>query len=162
MRTRKHPIYWCRFEPDDNDTLLVSCPDFPEVVTYGEDVPHAWMHALGAIEEAIAARISVGQAIPTPSARERVGDETSTFWVKLTTITALKVLLYNLLSEAGMTRAELARQLDWHREQVDRLFRLDHESKASQLREAFGVLGHEVEVEVKPKTEPGDLRRTFG
>jgi len=34
------------------------------------------------------------------------------------------------------------RDLGWHREQVDRLFRLDHNSRIDQLEEAFRALGH--------------------
>lgn len=144
----KTPVYRCIYEPDDNGTLLVGCPDFPEVVTYGDDVSQARQHALGAIEEAIAARISDGRRIPrsTPRSRATGHDE---FWVTLPQISAQKVLLYKLLGETGMTRAELARRLKWHREQVDRLFRLDHASKADQLDAAFQALGHEVRVSVE-------------
>jgi antitoxin HicB len=154
---KKSPVYWCIYETDDNDTLLVSSPDFPEVVTFGEDVPHAWLNAMGAIEEAIAARISDGREIPPPTPRDQIASD-NVFWVKLPTLTAQKVLLYNLLPEVGITRAELARQLNWHREQVDRLFRLDHASKADQIDAAFKALGHEVEVSVL-KSEPLDVIR---
>ena len=142
------PAYWCTYERDDNDTLFVSCPDFPEVVTYGEDVQRASLNALGAIEEAIAARISDGRKIPETDPHARDPSEDG-FWVKLPQLTAQKVILYQLLPELGVTRAELARQLKWHREQVDRLFRLDHASQSSQLDAAFRVLGREVDVEVR-------------
>ena len=146
---KKSPTYWCTYELDDKETLLVSCPDFPEVVTYGENLPHAWAHALGAIEEAIAARISYGRRIPRPTPREHITSENA-FWVKLPQLTALKVLLYDLLRQTGKTRAELARELNWHREQVDRLFRLDHASRPDQLDAAFKALDHEVEVTICP------------
>ena len=154
---RKSPTYCCVYEPDDNDTLLVTCPDFPELVTYGEDVHQAWVNANGALEEAIAARISDGREIPTPTPCDQIASQ-SAFWVKLSTLTAQKVLLYNLLPEIGITRAELARNLKWHREQVDRLFRLDHASKADQMDAAFKALGHEVEVTVR-KSDPAEVIR---
>src|SRR3954463_4243177 len=37
--------YAVRLEPDDNDTLLVTCPDLPGVVTYGADRDDALRHA---------------------------------------------------------------------------------------------------------------------
>jgi antitoxin HicB len=40
-----------------------------------------------------------------------------------------------------ISRAELARRLKWHREQVDRLFRLDHKSQLDQLEAAFKAIG---------------------
>ena len=149
----KSPQYRCTYEPDDNDTLLVRCPAFPEVVTYGEDVPQAWRNALSAIEEAIAARIADGREIPdsTPISEFTGSND---FWVVLPQLTAQKALLYNLLPRVGITRAELARRLNWHREQVDRLFRLDHASKADQLDAAFRAMGHEIEVNVVETTSP--------
>lgn len=54
--------------PDDNGTLLVTCPDLPEVTTFGSDKADALRHARDAIEEAIAARIAARADIPLPSA----------------------------------------------------------------------------------------------
>ena len=152
----KSPQYRCTYEPDDNDTLLVRCPAFPEVITYGEDVPHAWQNALSAIEEAIAARIADGRQLPdsTPMSEFTGSND---FSVVLPQLTAQKALLYDLLPRVGITRAELARRLNWHREQVDRLFRLDHASKADQLDAAFRAMGHEVEVSVVEATSPVPL-----
>jgi len=48
------------------DTFLVTCPDFPEVTTFGETGDEILRVALGAIEEAIAARISYGEQLPAP------------------------------------------------------------------------------------------------
>ena len=45
--------------------------------------------------------------------------------------------LYMICSRRGVSRAELARRLEWHREQVDRLFRLDHKSRLDQMEAAF-------------------------
>ena len=129
----KSPQYRCTYEPDDNDTLLVRCPAFPEVVTYGEDVPRAWPNALSAIEEAIAARIADGREIPdsTPISEFTGSND---FWVVLPQLTAQKALLYNLLPRVGITRAELARRLNWHREQVDRLLKPRHAGAADAVR----------------------------
>src|SRR5688500_18866100 len=111
----KNPVYRCVYETDDNGTLLVSCPDFPELATYGEHLADAHLHASGALEEAIAARISDGRAIPASTPRSRYTGRNE-FGVKLTQLTAQKVMLYNLLSNLGITRSELARRLKWHRE----------------------------------------------
>lgn len=53
--------------PDDNGTLMVTCPDLPEVTTFGEDETDALRRAAEAIEEALAARIARGDKIPSPS-----------------------------------------------------------------------------------------------
>ena len=135
-------IYPVVLTPDDNDTLLVTCPALPEVTTFGEDKADALRHAVDALEEAIAGRIAHGEDIPV--LRVRKGPS-----VRLPLLTSLKVLLYLRAREEGVSRPELGRRLGWHREQVDRLFRLDHHSRADQLEAAFRALDSEVEVEVR-------------
>ena len=133
--------YRIKTEPDDNGTLLVTCPALPEMTTFGDDEAGAMRHAVGAIEEAIASRIAGGEDIPQ-------GHQRGPRLVRLPALTVLKVELYRQLREAGMTRAELARRLGWKRELVDRLFRLDHASRLEQLEAAFAALGQAVSVSV--------------
>ena len=135
--------YRIDLEPDTNDTLLVTCPALPEVVTFGEDEEGAKRHAVDAIEEAIAGRIADGADVPV----EDPGDDPSS--VRLPLLSALKVLLYRELRRLGVTRAELARRLGWHRESVDRLFRLDHASRPEQIEAAFEALGRRIDVQVR-------------
>jgi antitoxin HicB len=133
--------YRIKLEPDDNSTLLVTCPALPEVTTFGDNESDAIEHATGAIEEAIAARIADGDDVPA-------GQQRGPRLVRLPALTVLKVQLYRQLREAGITRAQLARRLGWKRESVDRLFRLDHASRLEQLEAAFAALGQSVSVSV--------------
>ena len=133
--------YRIKLEPDDNGTVLVTCPPLPEVTTFGENEDDAIHHAVGAIEEAIAARMADGQDVPE-------GHRRGPHLVRLPALTVLKVELYRQLREAGITRAELARRLGWKRESVDRLFRLDHASRLEQIEAAFAALGRAVSVSV--------------
>ncbi len=128
--------------PDDNGTLLVTCPDLPEVTTFGEDEADALRHARDAIEEALAARIADGREIPQPRARSKIV-------ASLPTQTALKVCLYRALQDQKITRAELSRRLHWRREQVDRLFRLGHATRLDQFDAAFRALGREVRLSIE-------------
>ena len=57
-------------EPDDNGTLLVTFPDIPEAVTFGEDEDDALMRAVDALETMLAARIDDREDIPLPSPAE--------------------------------------------------------------------------------------------
>jgi antitoxin HicB len=136
--TLRYPI---KLTPDDNNTLLVTSPAFPEVTTFGEDKDDALRQARNAIEEAIAARMAAKQEIPkSPAAIPARHDGVQLPWQ-----TELKVMLYHSLRKAKLTRAELARRLRWPREQVDRLFRLDHASRLDQLEAAFNALGIRIE-----------------
>jgi len=141
--------YLIKLAPDDNDTFLVTCPAFPEVTTFGNSKEEAQRAALGAIEEAIAPRMSYGERIPLPVPAAENTPSRNSLFVKLSAMTSLKVQLYITLRESEMTRAELSRRLGWHREQVDRLFRLDHAPRLDRMEAAFRALHREVDTEVR-------------
>jgi antitoxin HicB len=133
--------YRVKLEPDDDGTLLVTSKALPEVTTFGDDVADALRHARDAIEEALAARIADGADIPD-------GDGRGPHLVRLPAMTGLKVELYRALRASGTTRAALQRRLDWNRESVDRLFRLDHASRLDQIEAAFSALGYKLDIGV--------------
>lgn len=145
--------YQIEITPDRNDqgdaTLLVTCPDLPEVTTFGEDRNDAMSRAVGALEEAIAARMAEGADIPAPidSAAAAPGNVLpGNVLAALPLLTALKIALYREARAAHVTRAELCRRLGWKREQVERLFRIDHASRLDQLEAAFKALGARVKI----------------
>jgi predicted RNase H-like HicB family nuclease len=75
-------LYLLELTPDDNDTLLVTCAKFPEVTTFAKDRDEACRKGTAAIEEAIAARIKKGDAIPR-SATEAEMKRRGGIWVKI-------------------------------------------------------------------------------
>lgn len=125
---------------------LVTAPAFPEVTTFGDTQPEACMNGLKAIEEAIAARMADNEDIPLPM----VECEGVPRCVEISALSYLKFSLYMICRERGVTRAELARRLEWHREQVDRLFRLDHKSQLDQLESAFKAIGESIRFSLPP------------
>jgi antitoxin HicB len=58
--------YKVKLEPDDNGTLLVTCPDLPPMTTFGEDRANALAHAVDAIEAMIASYMAHGEDVPRP------------------------------------------------------------------------------------------------
>lgn len=123
---------------EDDDTLLVTSPDFPELTTLGEDHDEALVRAVDALEEAVAARIHDRRDIPMPSP----GDIT----VQLPTLTAVKVILYQGMRDQNIGKAELARRLGWHLPQVDRVLNVNHHSRLDQMDAALGAIGLRLEV----------------
>jgi antitoxin HicB len=118
--------------PDDNGTVLVTCPDLPEVTTFGETEPEALAMARGAVAEALAARLKRFDPVPAPtkgSPRAEVG-------LQMT----FKVQLYWALRDSDLSRADLARSLGWARPQVDRLFDANHATRLDQYERAFAAL----------------------
>lgn len=134
---------------DDNDTFLVTCPAFPELTTFGETEAEGALHGIGAVEEAIAARISGAREVPEPEQSHDI--PAGVLIVPLPMMTALKIALYRAMREDQLTRAELSRRLGWKREQVDRLFRLDHASRSDQIEAAFNALSRAVDFRIEPR-----------
>ena len=131
-------------EPDDNGTFLLTVPALPEVTSFAETEQEVAKRVGDAVEEALAARIAEGQDLP-PSDAERLADGDASC-VSMSSLVTIKALMYQWMKMHGVTRADLARRLGWHREQVDRLFRLDHASRLDQLEAAATVLGLKVSV----------------
>lgn len=129
--------------PDSNDTILVTSPDFPELVTFGDDKDDALSYAVGAFEEAIAARISDREEIPLPS-KGRASDSR----VPLPVQAAVKVLLYQQMWKNGVRKADLARKMDLHRQEIDRLLDLNHATSLAKIEKAFAALGKTLDIAV--------------
>ena len=123
---------------DDDGTVLVTSPDFPELTTFGEDRDEAVARAVHALEEAIAARIHDRKDVPTPSQGET--------YAALPTLTSVKVMLYQGMRDQGVGKAELARRLGWHLPQVDRVLDVQHRSRLDQMDAALGAIGQRLHV----------------
>jgi antitoxin HicB len=132
---------------DDNDTILVDFPDFPEAHTFGKTTADALKHAADALATAIDGYIKDRRDIPLPSAiaaRHRV------------TVPALveaKVRLYETMRKARINKSELARRLDLHPPQIDRILDVHHASQLGQLESAFRAMGKRLVVGVKDIAE---------
>lgn len=140
--------YPVTLERDDNDTILVSFPDFPEAHTYGDDEGNALERAKDALATVIDAYIKDRRDVPLPSAR------ITKHRVTMPALVEAKVSLYESMRAAKVGKAELARRLDWHLPQVDRLLEMTHGSKLEQLEAAFSALGKRLVVGVEDVTVP--------
>ena len=126
---------------DDDHTVLATTPDFPELTTFGDDRDEALARAGGELQEAIAARIHLGQDIPPPS-RGKVR-------AILPTLTAVKVMLYQGMKTQGIGKAELVRRVGCHLPQVDRVLDVGHHSRLDRMDTALEAIGQRLQVTVK-------------
>ena len=136
-------VYPVELVPDDNGTLLVTCPDLPEVASVGDHEDEALLNVVDAIESALDIYLEERRPIPLPS-EPPPGARTVTLPAQV----ALKVLLHNEMLKQGVRKAELARRLDWRLPQVERLLSLNCASRLDQLERAARVLGKQVDVRV--------------
>lgn len=127
----------------DGDTILVRSPDFPEVISFGETREEALKYGRKAIEEAIAARMAYSQDLPDPLPGSGMD------CVELPVMIQLKSALYMILRRRNLSRADLQRLMQLpHREQVDRLLRLDHNTNIETVVHAFRALDVPLEIRI--------------
>ena len=135
--------YRVKLTLDDNDTFLVTSPDFPDVITFGDTREEALQYAVGAFREMIAGRIHYKEPIPEPS-KIRAKDD----FITLPLQTEIKVRLYQSLNESGIKKSDLARKLGLHRQEIDRLLDFKQSTSIGKLESAFAALGKQLKIEV--------------
>lgn len=126
----------------DGDTWLVTFPDVPEAITFGEDKDEALLQAKDALETALSMYVDNRRDLPRPSPAQ--GRPT----VRPDALECAKLGIYAAMREQGLRKADLARKLHWHMPQVDRLLDLRHASRLSQIEQAAAALGKRVEIRV--------------
>jgi len=135
--------YPVELTPDDNDTVMVTFPDLPEVVTFGDDEADALARAVDALETMLASYIIDRKDIPKPSkARAKPT-------VSPTLLGQLKVAVYEAMRARGWRKADLAKAMGLNPRQIDRLLDLRHGSTVAQLEHAFIVCGRQPAVETR-------------
>ena len=136
----KYPVV---LELDDNGTILVSFPDFPDAHTFGDDETEALLRGNDALETVILAYMDARRDIPAPSPIKK-----KQRCVTLPALTEAKVALYQAMREAGIRKSELARRLGWRLSQIDRLLDLNQASRLDQIEAAFRALKKELSIGV--------------
>lgn len=126
------------------DTVLVSCPDIPEMhaVVYAHQQTEK--EALDAIETALYGYMQDRRPIPAAKATAR-----GRRMIYLSTLTKAKLALYGAVLDQGLSKAALARRLGLPRPSVDRLLDVRHDSRMGQLDAALELLGHRLELQVR-------------
>lgn len=134
--------YPLRLKRDDNRTISITFPDFPEAHTFRRTKDEALARAGDALVSVVDDYIRDRRPIPVPSAGKLT--------VTLPALITIKIALYQAMREQDVGKADLARLLDWHLPQVDRLLDLRHSSRLDQLEAAFRVLGQRLVVASAP------------
>jgi antitoxin HicB len=131
--------------PDDNGTFLVTFPDVPEAITFGDTREDALARAPEALLTIFDALMKDRRPIPQPSVITRP-------WIELPALDTAKIELYRAMYAQRIGKAELARRLHWHGPQVDRVLDVHHESRLDQMEAAFAAVGKHLRVTVEDAT----------
>lgn len=131
--------------PDDNDTLLATCPEIPEVASFGETEAEALEKVREAILFALDIRIRKREAVPD-FRRPRKGFPA----VELGSRVAMKLSVYQAMRHAKWRKADLARAMNVLPSDIDRLLNLRYNTGLDQLDAALAAQGLVADVRVMP------------
>jgi antitoxin HicB len=136
--------YSVKLSKDTNGTILVDVPAIPEAHTFGEDRDEALVRAVDAIETALMGYIEDRRPIPPSDAPESRRNA-----VTLPALTEAKLGLYSAMRAGKIGKAELARRLNCHLPQIDRLLDLNHASRLDQLESALRAVGKHLHIDIR-------------
>ena len=125
----------------DEATFLVDFADFPETHSVGETIDEAYKEALDGLITAVELYMDDRRMVPMPSVPDD-GQRT----VTLPALETAKVLLWNEMLLQKMRKADLARKMQVHQPQIDRLFDLRHASKLDFVEQTAAALGRRLTV----------------
>ena len=133
------------FEPAGEGGFVVRIPDVPGVVTQGDNIADAREMAVDGLELLLSSYIERGDELPeikTKRARHSA-------WVEPSALAQMKLALYLEFRKSRLSKTELARRMGIVKQQVDRLFDLQHSSRVEQLEMAFAALGKSLTISVE-------------
>jgi antitoxin HicB len=120
-------------------------PDLPEAITCGYSEGEAMEYAVDALETILSDYIKRRRDIPEPGKARGKGMRL----VALPALSEAKLRLYKAMRSRGVRKADLARRIDWHKSQVDRLLDLTHASRLDQIETALRGLHLRLAVQVE-------------
>ncbi|QGY29059.1 type II toxin-antitoxin system HicB family antitoxin [Pantoea cypripedii] len=131
----RYPI---NLEPCDGG-FFVSFPDIPEALTQGETREEALEMGLDALVTAFEFYFEDGNKIPAP------GVVTGDF-VEVPASVVAKVIMLNTFVDSGLTRVELANRMGVKKQEVTRIFDLQHSTKIDTIQKAISALGKRLDI----------------
>jgi antitoxin HicB len=131
--------------PDIPGSYTVTIPDVPEVVTQGEGLADAKEMAADALELILSSYIEKGRGLPTAKARKGRNGH----WIVPSALAQIKLALYVEFRKARISKADLARKMGIAKQQVDRLFDLQHSSRVEQIELPFSALGKVIAISIE-------------
>lgn len=137
--------YVLQLELDTNGSLLATCRDVPEFATVGDDEDEVLLNAVDGMETALELYIDDRRPVPLPERRKLKKGE---LVLRMPVQVAVKVLLHNEMLAQGVRKSELARRLNMHMPQVDRLLNVRHSTKLETIEEAAQALGKHLHISV--------------
>lgn len=120
---------------------VVSFLDIPETLTQGDAREEALEMAQDALLTAFQFYFEDNEKIPEPS--EITGDYIE---IELPVSVVAKILMLNLFVDSKLTRSELARKMGVKKQEITRLFNLQHSTKIDTINQAIIAMGSKLSI----------------
>ena len=133
--------YVVELEKNDAGQVIALSPLFSEITAQGVDEDNATESLRLAIEKRFFSALKEKKPIPLPS---KVSKNRTV--ITFPVLVVSKIYLVNSMIEKRIQKTELAKRLDCHMQQVDRLLDFSHASKIERIEEALKVLGRGLEL----------------
>lgn len=127
----------------DGTTLVVDFVDFPEAHSVGDTLDEAHREAVDGLITTVELYMDDRRMVPMHSIPAE-GQHT----IPLPALETAKVLLWNEMLQQKMRKADLARKMQVHQPQIDRLFDLRHATKLEFVEQTAAALGRRLTVEL--------------
>lgn len=121
---------------EQDNEFLIDFVDIPHVHTVGDTIDLALKEAVDALESGISILMRRREFIPQPS--DAASDQHT---VPLPFLAEVKVALWNEMLGQNLRKADLARRLDVHPPQIDRLFDFSQATSMDLVEQAAKALG---------------------
>lgn len=137
-------VFAADFQPDPEGGFIVTFPDVPEAITFGDDLADARTSAAEALGLALRGYLVLGRPLPKAVAKRK-----GLVAVPVNAATALKLAVVEAFHASGLSKSELARRLGKAEGEARRILDPDHPTKVQALEAALAALGKEIVVSVR-------------
>jgi antitoxin HicB len=127
----------------ETGAVIVNYVDFPSVHTSGDSKETALFEAVDGLETAMMMLMTNDEPIPQPSFLVE-----GQVLVRMSILATAKVALYIEMKKQGIRKVDMCLRCGLHKQQLDRLLDLKHNSKIEALEQAIKHLGKTFVVDV--------------
>lgn len=127
----------------DGEGFLARFPDVPEALTGGDTLEETLSNAADALITAFEFYFEDGRTIPFPEA-------TSQHYIDVAPSTWAKVLLLNAMLDSNLTQSGLAKLIGSTRQEMQRVFDLNHATKIDTIDAALRAMGKKLDLKLSP------------
>lgn len=134
-------VYNASIVPDPDGGYIVTFPDVPEAITFGENWSDAVSSSAEALGMALRGYLALERPLPKPASEGKP--------IAVPAEDAMKLALVQAFRETGMTKIELANRLGKAETEARRILDPDHPTKLATMQAALAALGKTVIITVR-------------